>query len=85
MKLPRPKRRMKPKTQKLLCKCTSQTGGPKSLFSERFLASRSALLLGDPGVPWQVYRCPEPGVRGWHVSTVHWDPWASSGSGSGSS
>lgn len=79
MQLRVPKRRMKPRGRKLKCSCRSRDGGPKTLFSERFLASRSALLLGDPGVPWQVYRCPEPGVRGWHIATVHWDPWAEAG------
>lgn len=69
-----PKRNFSKRGQRAVCACTAMNGEPKTLFSEKFLATkRAGDTMGPEGKMWQVYKCPSG--DGWHIGTVRWDPW----------
>lgn len=60
------------------CSCTGHSGEPKTLFSERWKASkRAGMFFSSEGRMWRTYKCPETG--GWHIASVKVDPWAEVG------
>lgn len=65
------------KHRKDVCECTTRSGLPKTMYSQRWLAQKAAGELLDKGKPWQTYRCPEGG--GWHIRSVRWNPWEEAG------
>lgn len=71
------KRQHTRKPGRAVCGCTAMNGDPKTLFVEKFLASRTAGdTMGINGKMWETYKCPEGG--GFHIATVRWDPWSKS-------
>lgn len=77
----RAKRQFTKKTQRAVCSCVTRSGEPKTLFPEKYIASRTAGDTMVKGKMWEVYRCRNGGA-GWHIATVRWDPWSKSQSDS---
>ena len=73
----RPKEQMTAKGRKGICTCTSRAGDVKTLYSQRWIASRRAGDTMEPGKMWEIYKCPSGG-DGYHIATVRWDPWKNS-------
>lgn len=60
------------------CGCTSKSGHPKTLFTEKWDATRVAgNKMGAEGEMWEIYKCPRR--TGFHIGTVRWDPWEQAG------
>lgn len=82
MRARKAKRQFSRRSKRAICGCTAQNGDPKTFYSERFLARKTAGdIMGAEGKMWQTYKCPR--IRGgWHIATVRWDPWNKSDSNS---
>lgn len=75
MKVRRSKQRFTVKAARAVCGCTARNGAPKTLYSQKWLATKGAAdIMGPDGKMWQVYKCPN-GSGGWHIGSVRWDPW----------
>lgn len=70
----RTKRAFTQKAKRAVCGCTAQNGDPKTLYSQKFLATKAAGATMERGKMWQIYKCPEG--QGFHIATVRWDPWS---------
>lgn len=73
----RPKERITAKARVGVCTCTRRTGEPKTLYSQRWIASARAGDTMEPGKMWEIYKCPSGGA-GYHIATVRWNPWKNS-------
>ncbi|QWY84142.1 hypothetical protein SEA_A3WALLY_335 [Microbacterium phage A3Wally] len=67
------KARFTRKSRRAVCGCRALNGSPKTLYSQKWLATKGACDVMDKGKMWQTYKCPEG--LGWHIGTVRWDPW----------
>lgn len=51
----------------------SHSGEPKVLYPGRAQAHAAGGNAPSHVKMWQTYKCPSK--LGWHVASVHWDPW----------
>lgn len=69
------KPRFTTKARRAVCACKAQNGAPKTLYSQHWMASKSAGdILGPQGKMWEIYKC-RSGGAGFHIATVRSDPW----------